>query len=228
MESFLESPYALSQLDLISKELFAENFNPPNNKELSSYLLNLLQFQKKLKFRIPSKLFWNLSSKGPIFHILRTSLFNLGARFNAQIWHSKELEPQMLNMITLILNDQETQGFWKRPLIFIAPSVSFSDRDRYQIIIEKLGGAVNSKFLNSSHVINHGVPYENKSKKVIVQKFDNGYCQLHSVFEPTTMDLYTKQDNFDIEDDEQPLVWFVDCQWLLDSEKHFEWIVLFI
>ena len=179
LETFLaESIQSFTNIQLKLKE---DGNQVPDIQECIDFTIQLSRYQRKLQFSLPYKLFWDLSDNGPVYQMLKISLFNLKSLFSASIWNKPEMDSFCSNLVLLMLNGIEAEGFWKRPHVFISTDISQSEREALEKEIVKLGGIVAQKFTQSAtHILSVGKSkYESMRGNYRIEQEINNKYQRH-------------------------------------------------
>ena len=149
--------------------------------ELIEFIIQLSKYQKKLQFSLPYKLFWDLSDNGPVYQMLKISLFNLKTLFSSTIFNKPEMDSFCSNLVLLMLNGIEAEGFWKRPQVFISAELPQAEKESLDKDIVKLGGIVAQKFTQfTTHILSLGKSkYESDRGNYRIEQEVNGKYQRH-------------------------------------------------
>lgn len=170
---------SITSFTTIQQKLKEDGDGPvPGVQECIDFVIQLSKYQHKLQFSLPYKLFWDLSDNGPVYQMLKISLFNLKSLFSSTIWDKPEMDSFCSNLVLLMLNGIEAEGFWKRPQVFISAELAQSEKESLEKDIVKLGGIVAAKFTQSTtHILTSGKSkYENmRGNYRIEQEVDDKY-----------------------------------------------------
>ncbi|KAJ3321196.1 hypothetical protein HDV06_004539 [Boothiomyces sp. JEL0866] len=173
---------------------------------LQSFILNLLGFQIDHSSKIPCRLFWDLKKEGPVHLILQTAASQFKSFTGDWLWKNTSKITECLSFISVCLEKLQENGLWTIPRIYLSSSISFSKRDEYSDMLDRLGGKVEAKYSSeTTHVLQEMTEIADMEDYFrVIQKRD-GFAQLHYWYKPDNEDIWVedRENTYEISKNEE-------------------------